>query len=255
MRFARCLYNNVPYFAQLDLDSAKLLTGDFLGGSHDVLTTVPINSVRLLPPCLPSKIVAAGINYALHAPEIHFDIPSEPLIFIKPSTSVIGPDDVIKLPPMSKQVEYEGELAVVIGSTAKDVVRDRALDYVFGYTCINDVTARDLQRKDVQFTRSKSFDTFAPIGPWIETDLDPANVTVKTFLNGEKRQDSSTSALIRSVPELISFISQIMTLLPGDIIATGTPAGVGLISPGDVVSIIIDQIGMLTNSVDLLGNH
>jgi 2-keto-4-pentenoate hydratase/2-oxohepta-3-ene-1,7-dioic acid hydratase in catechol pathway len=207
--------------------------------------------VTLLAPCEPSKIVAVGLNYRDHALEFGHPLPEEPLIFMKPSTSVIGPDEDIVYPEMSRQVDYEAELAVVIGKTARSVPEADFRDYVLGYTCINDVTARDLQRKDGQFTRSKSFDTFSPLGPWIETEIaDPGNLTVEGFLNGQRRQHSSTSNLVFSVPFLVSFISRIMTLLPGDVIATGTPSGVGPMQPGDVIEIRVEGIGALRNRLE-----
>jgi 2-keto-4-pentenoate hydratase/2-oxohepta-3-ene-1,7-dioic acid hydratase in catechol pathway len=204
--------------------------------------------VTLLAPCEPTKIVAIGLNYRDHAAEIGHPLPTEPLIFMKPSTAVIGPDEDIAYPAMSRRVDYEAELAVVIGKAARHVKEADFRDYVLGYTCINDVTARDLQQKDGQFTRSKSFDSFAPLGPWIETEIgDPDNLTVEAFLNGERRQHSSTRNLVFPVAALVSFISRIMTLLPGDVIATGTPAGIGPMAPGDVVEIRVEGIGALRN--------
>ncbi|MFC2056764.1 fumarylacetoacetate hydrolase family protein [Chloroflexota bacterium] len=208
-----------------------------------------LDEVKLLSPCLPSKIVALGLNYRSHAEEIKAPLPEAPLIFIKPSTTVIGPEDNIVYPPSSTRVDYECELAVVIKKSVWRVPLEKALDYVLGYTCFNDVTARDLQSRDGQWTRAKGFDTFAPVEPCIETELDPKNVIVETYLNGERKQRGNTSDLIYSVPKLISFISQIMTLLPGDIIATGTPSGIGPMFPGDTVEIKIEPIGTLRNSV------
>lgn len=208
-----------------------------------------LNDVRLLAPILPSKVVAVGRNYAAHAKELGHDLPDKPLLFLKPSTSVIGHGDVIKLPPDSEQVEHEAELAIVVGKIAKDVPRERALDFVLGYTCANDVTARDQQRADVQFTRSKGYDSFCPIGPWIETTLDPSAVRVRALVNGETKQDGNTRDMIFDIATLVSFISHIMTLVPGDIILTGTPEGVGRIVDGDTVTISIDGIGDLTNAV------
>jgi 2-keto-4-pentenoate hydratase/2-oxohepta-3-ene-1,7-dioic acid hydratase in catechol pathway len=206
--------------------------------------------VTLLAPCEPSKIVAVGLNYRDHAAEIGHPLPEEPLLFMKPSTAVIGPDEDIVYPAMSRQVDYEAELAVVIGRTCRHVKAEDFRDYVLGCTCINDVTARDLQKKDGQFTRSKSFDTFAPLGPWIETAVpDPDNLTVEAYLNRENRQHSSTRNLVFSVGALVAFISRIMTLLPGDVIATGTPAGIGPMVPGDVVEIRVEGIGTLRNRV------
>ncbi|HAR34785.1 MAG TPA: hypothetical protein DCR95_12075, partial [Desulfobacter sp.] len=209
----------------------------------------PLDKVRLLSPCTPSKIVAVGLNYHKHAKELNMALPNAPLIFLKPSTSVIGPEDNILYPPSSRQVDYEGELGVVIKKPVWRVPLDKALDYVLGYTCFNDVTARDVQNAETQWTRAKSFDTFAAVGPCIETELDPANARLETYLNGELKQDGNTDDLIYSVPELINFISNVMTLLPGDIIATGTPGGIGPMSPGDTVSVKIRGIGTLRNHV------
>ena len=208
-----------------------------------------LDEVRLLSPCLPSKIVALGLNYRRHAVEISQPIPDAPLIFLKPSTAVIGPEDNIVYPPSSARVDYEGELGVVIKKKAWRVSLEDSLSYVLGYTCFNDVTARDLQSHDGQWTRAKGFDTFAAIGPWIETEVDPGKVPVETWLNGELKQWGNTGDLIFSVPEQISFISQVMTLLPGDVIATGTPEGIGPMSPGDTVEIKIAPIGTLKNHV------
>ena len=208
-----------------------------------------LREVKLLPPCVPSKIVALGLNYRHHAEELGQPLPSTPLIFLKPSTSVIGPEDNIVYPPSSARVDYEGELGVVIKKPAWQVSVEEALDYVLGYTCFNDVTARDLQQQDKQWTRAKGFDTFAPMGPCIETELDPGNVVIESYLNGELKQRGSTSDLIYPVPELVSFISHVMTLLPGDVIATGTPSGIGPMSPGDTIEIKIESIGTLRNYV------
>jgi 2-keto-4-pentenoate hydratase/2-oxohepta-3-ene-1,7-dioic acid hydratase in catechol pathway len=197
----------------------------------------------------PSKIVALGLNYRNHAEETKNPIPKEPLIFLKPGTAVIGPEDSIVYPPSSTRVDYECELGVVIKKKARRVTTEGWRDYVLGYTCVNDITARDHQRDDVQWTRGKGFDTFAPVGPCIETDLDPANVNIETWLNGELKQQGNTSDLIFPVPQLVSFASQVMTLLPGDIIATGTPAGIGPMKPGDTVEIRIEPIGTLRNYV------
>lgn len=206
--------------------------------------------VRLLAPCQPTKIIALGLNYQDHAAELGLPLPEEPLIFLKPSSAVIGPEAEIVYPPQSTRVDYEAELGVVLGRTAHRVSEVEAWDYILGYTCFNDVTARDLQKKDGQFTRSKSFDTFAPLGPWIETDLsNPDNLAVEAYINGERRQQSNTENMVFRVPTLISFISHIMTLLPGDVIATGTPAGIGPIWPGDVVEIRVEGIGALRNRV------
>ena len=208
-----------------------------------------LSDLKLLPPCTPSKIVALGLNYHSHAREIKMPVPPEPLIFLKPSTSVIGPEDNIVYPESSERIDYEGELGVVIKNRTRRVSTREAMNHVLGYTCFNDVTARDLQRRDMQWTRAKSFDTFSAIGPCIETELDPGNVYLETCLNGELRQQGNTSDLVFPVPELVSFISHIMTLLPGDIIATGTPSGIGPMKPGDTVEVKIEPIGTLRNYV------
>lgn len=206
---------------------------------------------RIAAPVIPGKIIAVGLNYRDHAREMALKIPSEPILFMKPSSSVIGPGETIRYPSQSSRVDYEAELAVVIGTTCRNVDALSARDYILGYTCFNDVTARDLQAKDGQWTRAKSFDTFAPIGPWIVTSLDdPHGLTVTARLNGEVRQSSNTANLIFSVFDLVEFISHIMTLDPGDIIATGTPSGVGPMDRGDVVEIEIEGIGVLKNSVE-----
>jgi 2-keto-4-pentenoate hydratase/2-oxohepta-3-ene-1,7-dioic acid hydratase in catechol pathway len=208
-----------------------------------------LGDVRLLSPCLPSKIVALGVNYRSHSEEMHDHVPAEPLLFIKPPTAVIGPEDGIVYPEMSERVDYEGELGVVIGKRASHVSEAEAVKYILGYTCCNDVTARDLQARDRQWTRAKGFDTFAPLGPCIETELDPYNQHLETRLNGEVRQSASTGELVFGAYELVSFISQVMTLLPGDVIATGTPSGIGPMQPGDTVEVTIGGIGTLRNHV------
>jgi 2-keto-4-pentenoate hydratase/2-oxohepta-3-ene-1,7-dioic acid hydratase in catechol pathway len=208
-----------------------------------------IGDVRLLAPILPSKVIAVGRNYAAHAAEMGSAIPERPLIFLKPSTSVIGTQDAIRLPVDSDQVEHEAELALVIGKLAKDVPREQALDVVFGYTCANDVTARDQQRVDVQFTRAKGYDSFCPIGPWIDTGFDPSAARVRALVNGQTRQDGNTSDMIFDVATIVSFMSHVMTLVPGDVILTGTPDGVGRIADGDTVTIAIDGLGELVNPV------
>jgi 2-keto-4-pentenoate hydratase/2-oxohepta-3-ene-1,7-dioic acid hydratase in catechol pathway len=205
--------------------------------------------VRLLSPILPSKVVALGKNYADHAKEMGGEAPETPMIFIKPSTSVIGDGDVIRLPTSSSEVHYEGELALVIGRPARNVSREDALSYVLGYAAANDVTARDQQRADVQFTRSKGYDSFCPLGPWFETVLDPSDLRLVTRVNGEIKQDGRTSQMIHDIASQIAFISGVMTLLPGDVVLTGTPAGVGPIVDGDTVSVEIEGIGTLTNPV------
>lgn len=209
-----------------------------------------LDEVKLLAPVSPSKIVCVGRNYREHAAELGNKMPDEPLLFLKAPSAVIGPKDRIELPKASQQVEHEGELGVVIGRTARNVSESEdALNYVYGYTCVNDVTARDLQRKDVQFTRGKSFDTFCPVGPWIVTDLDPTNVNVTTRLNGEVKQNGNTRDMAFDVAFLIRYISAIMTLYPGDLICTGTPAGVSRMKHGDVVEVEVGGVGILRNQV------
>jgi 2-keto-4-pentenoate hydratase/2-oxohepta-3-ene-1,7-dioic acid hydratase in catechol pathway len=205
--------------------------------------------VRLLSPILPSKVVALGRNYADHAKELGNDVPTTPMIFLKPSTSVIGDGDAIRLPPSSSEVHYEGELAAIIGRPARNITRDDALSYVLGYAAANDVTARDQQRADVQFTRAKGYDSFCPLGPWFETVLDPTDLRLVTRVNGAIVQDGRTSQMIFDLATQIAFISEVMTLLPGDVILTGTPAGVGPIVDGDTVSVEIEGIGTLSNPV------
>ena len=205
--------------------------------------------VRLLSPFLPSKVVALGKNYAEHIKEMGGDAPSTPLIFLKPSTSVIGEGDNVRLPPSSSEVHFEGELAAVIGLPARNVPPDKALEHVFGYCAANDVTARDQQRADGQFTRAKGYDSFCPLGPWVETVLDASDLQLRTRVNGEIKQDGRTSQMIFDLKAQIAFISEVMTLLPGDVILTGTPSGVGPIVAGDTVSVEIEGIGTLTNPV------
>jgi 2-keto-4-pentenoate hydratase/2-oxohepta-3-ene-1,7-dioic acid hydratase in catechol pathway len=227
-------------------DDYNFEAGDISGEQ----TALSLEDVKLLAPVTPSKVVCVGRNYREHAAELGNKMPEEPLLFLKAPSAVIGADETIELPAASQQVEHEGELGVVIGRTARKIATDEdPLSYVFGYTCVNDVTARDLQRKDVQFTRGKSFDTFCPVGPWIETELDPHNVAVETRLNGEVKQKGNTSDMAFPVAFLIRYISEIMTLYPGDLIATGTPAGVSRMKPGDTVEVEVSGIGVLRNRI------
>ena len=210
----------------------------------------PLAELRMLSPILPSKVVAVGRNYADHAREMGNVVPETPLLFLKPSTSVTGPSDRIAYPvKLTDRVDYEGELAVIIGRLCRDVPKERAYDVVFGYTCANDVTARDLQLKDGQWTRAKGFDTFCPLGPWMETATDPSDLGITTRVNGEVRQHARTRELLWDVPSLIEYISSVMTLLPGDVLLTGTPEGVGPLTDGDEVSVTVESIGTLTNKV------
>jgi 2-keto-4-pentenoate hydratase/2-oxohepta-3-ene-1,7-dioic acid hydratase in catechol pathway len=243
-------------FGQPGDDSVVVeLSGDPLyAGIQPTQTEHRLSDVRLLAPVIPrSKVVAIGRNYAAHAAELGNDVPEEPLMFLKPNTSVVGPGDQVFYPPQTERLDYEGELAVVIGRICRDVPREQATDVIFGYTVANDVTARDLQTKDGQWTRAKGFDSFCPLGPWIETDLDPQHfadgVVIQTHLNGDLVQDGSTRDLIFDIPSLIAYITSVMTLLPGDVILTGTPEGIGPMQPGDEVEVSIAGIGALTNTV------
>jgi 2-keto-4-pentenoate hydratase/2-oxohepta-3-ene-1,7-dioic acid hydratase in catechol pathway len=207
--------------------------------------------MRVLPPCTPTKIVAVGVNYRSHAEEMESRLPPEPLLFLKPPSSVVGHREGIRYPrSQSTRVDYEGELGLIIGRRSKRLAAERALECVLGYTCANDVTARDLQRRDGQWTRAKGFDTFCPLGPVISTGLDPGNLVIRTRLNGELRQEASTSEMIFSAQALVTAISWVMTLEPGDVVLTGTPNGVGELHPGDVVEVEIEGVGTLTNVVE-----
>jgi 2-keto-4-pentenoate hydratase/2-oxohepta-3-ene-1,7-dioic acid hydratase in catechol pathway len=208
-----------------------------------------MGDVRLLPPVLPNKLIGIGKNYADHAHEMGAEPPSTPVMFLKPPTSVIGPGESVVLPPQSQQVEYEGEIAVVIGRLAKDVPHKRVDDVILGYTCANDVTARDLQRRDGQWTRAKGFDTFCPLGPWIETEAEPGVLAVRTEVNGATRQSAPASDMVHSITDLVVFVSSVMTLIPGDVILTGTPAGVGELADGDRVSVSVAGVGRLDHRV------
>ena len=249
MRLGRVLYQNEAYYALFETEKIKLLKEFPAKGLCFSGLEIAPSEARIIAPCVPSKIIALGLNYRDHARELGLPLPEEPLIFMKPPSAVIGPEEHILLPPESERVDYEAELAVVIGRKARRVKPEEAYDYILGYTCFNDVTARDLQQKDGQWTRAKSFDTFAPFGPWIETELDPSDLRVRSYLNRELKQDSSTRELVFSVPEIVSFVSNIMTLLPGDLIATGTPPGIGPLTAGDVIEVEIEGIGRLKNYV------
>jgi 2-keto-4-pentenoate hydratase/2-oxohepta-3-ene-1,7-dioic acid hydratase in catechol pathway len=249
MKFYRFIAENKPRYGVAKSETVTELEGDIFAQYNLTDKTYKFDEITLLAPCMPSKIVAIGLNYRSHAQELGMELPDEPMLFMKPSTSVVGPGADIRYPPMSQRVDYEAELAVVIGKKTKNIKEGDAEDYVLGYTCINDVTARDLQKKDIQFTRSKCFDTFAPIGPCIETKLDPDRVKVESYLNGELRQSGNTMDLVFPVARLVSFISQVMTLLPGDVIATGTPFGVGSMAVGDTVEVVVEGIGRLKNQV------
>ena len=230
-------------------NEVQVLRGTFFEDPLPTGERVALGDVLLLAPVLPSKMVCVGKNYAAHAAEFGTQVPEEPLLFLKPSTAVIGPGDPIRLLPISGRVDYEGELAVVIGRLARGVRAEDAFKYILGYTCANDVTLRDLQKTDDQWARAKGFDGSAPIGPWIETDLDPNDAIVRTRLNGEIRQQSSTSEMVFGVATLIEYITVFMTLLPGDVVLTGTPEGVGKLAVGDVVDVEVEGVGVLRNGV------
>src|SRR5918996_5142621 len=230
-------------------DEVRILRGTFFEDPLPTGETLALGDVLLLAPVLPSKLVCVGRNYVAHAEEWGLDVPEEPLLFLKPSTAVIGPGDPIRLLPISRRIDYEGELAVVIGRLARGVRAEDAFKFILGYTCANDVTLRDLQKADDQWARAKGFDGSCPLGPWIETDLDPNEATVRTRLNGEVRQQGQTSDMVFGVATLIEYVTSFMTLLPGDVILTGTPEGVGKLSPGDVVEVEVDGIGTLANPV------
>lgn len=238
-----------PRFGWLFEDLIGEIDGDPFSAYRRLDPQIPIDSVKLLPPVIPGKIICIGRNYEAHAKELNNEIDEFPVLFMKPRSSLIGLGDPIILPPQSSQVQHEAELAVVVGTSGRWIEPDQAMSHVFGYTIANDVTARDLQRRDRQWTRAKGFDTFCPLGPWIETEFDPADVLITCHVGDELRQMGSTRDMIFTVSQLIAFISSIMTLEPGDIILTGTPAGVGDLMPGVSVSITIEGLGTLTNPV------
>jgi 2-keto-4-pentenoate hydratase/2-oxohepta-3-ene-1,7-dioic acid hydratase in catechol pathway len=227
------------------------IKGDFFDKYEILENQYSLLEIKYLPPCMPSKIIALGLNYFDHAEEFKLKIPEEPLIFLKPSTAVIGHKENIIYPKMTERLDYEAELGVIIKNKVKNIKPKEVYKNILGYTCFNDVTARDLQKKDGQWTRAKSFDTFAPLGPYIVTDLEPNNLEIKLRQNGKVKQHSSTSKMIFKIEEIVSFISQIMTLNPGDVIVTGTPSGVGELQVGDVVEVEIEGIGTLTNYISL----
>ncbi len=249
MKLIRFLDQDRPSCGILNGDEVVALEGDFFTHLRPLRTFRTFSQIQLLPPCTPSKVVAVGLNYRDHAKELNLPVPDTPIVFLKPPTAVIGPGDVVLYPAASSQVDYEAELGVVMKDRAKNISPADAREHILGYTCANDVTARDLQKKDGQWTRAKSFDTFCPVGPWIETDLNPDDLLIESYLNGARQQSSRTSQLIFTVDYLVSFISGIMTLEPGDLIITGTPAGIGPMKPGDEIEIRIEGIGSLKNTV------
>jgi 2-keto-4-pentenoate hydratase/2-oxohepta-3-ene-1,7-dioic acid hydratase in catechol pathway len=230
-------------------EEVQFLMGPAEGSEQTMAGAVPLGDVRWLAPVIPTKVVAVGLNYRDHAEELGMPVPDEPVLFMKPSTAVVGPGDFIRTPPDAGQIDYEGELAVVIGKPAFRAKAEDAAEYILGYTCGNDVTARDIQKKDGQWTRAKTFDTFCPLGPWIETDLDPSVLSIETLVDGKVKQSSDTGQMVFGVPRLLEFISNVMTLLPGDVILTGTPPGVGPVENGETVVVRIEGIGDLANPV------
>jgi len=249
MRLVRVLSQRQVFYGIFAGSDIELLRGEPFERLERKFVSVTANKVTFLPPVAPSKVVAVGLNYLDHARELSMELPTEPILFLKPPSSVIGPGAAIVYPASSREVHHEAELAVVIGKRARNVAVGRAFEHVLGYTCANDVTARDLQRRDGQWGRAKSFDTFCPLGPYIETELEPDSLAIKARVNGQTRQDSSTAQMIFPVAKLISFISEVMTLEPGDVILTGTPPGVGEVHVGDDVEVEIGGIGVLRNSV------
>lgn len=252
MKFIRYQYKEQsPRYGWIFEDRVGPVEGEPFGEFRRLEVEIPLSDVRLLSPIIPGKIICVGRNYVEHAKEHNEEVPEWPLLFMKPPSSVIGPEDIIYLPPQSDQVEHEVELAAVIGKPGRWIQPDDAINHIFGYTLANDVTARDLQRKDGQWTRAKGFDTFCPIGPWIETDLDPSDVLLSCRVNGEMRQMSSTREMVFTVHQLIAYVSSIMTLNSGDVILTGTPAGVGPLIDGDVVECTGEGIGSLRNRIKI----
>jgi 2-keto-4-pentenoate hydratase/2-oxohepta-3-ene-1,7-dioic acid hydratase in catechol pathway len=249
VRLVRVRHGGRIATGSLEGDYVRPLRGTFFEDPLPTGEEIPLDDVRLLAPVLPSKVVAIGKNYLEHAKEMGGDVPEEPVMFLKPSTAVIGPEDDIPFPPSSERVDHEAELAVVIGRLARRVRAEDAGAYILGFTCANDVTARDLQAKDGQWTRAKGFDGFCPLGPWIETELDPSDLAIECRVNGDTRQAARTSQLAFGPNVLVEFVSRVMTLLPGDVIMTGTPAGVGPLFVADRVEVEIEGIGVLANEV------
>ncbi len=250
MKVLRYEYEGITSYGVLKGETVFPVAGNIFGGFAVAKEGILLASVKLLVPCEPTKIIAVGLNYSDHAKEMKEEQRKAPVLFTKPTTALLADGETIVWPKQSKQVDYEAELAVVIGKTADHISAEDADDYIFGYTCLNDVTARDLQKTDGQWTRAKGFNTFAPMGPYIETEVDVSSLDIRLELNGEVKQQGNTDMMMFSPCELVSFVSEIMTLLPGDVITTGTPAGIGPMQHGDKVSVIIEKIGTLTNYME-----
>lgn len=248
MKIIRCIFEQMPYYAFIEGETARIFK-EIVPGNIEVIAEQPLAETDLICPTSPRNVLCVGLNYQDHATEMKMSVPEEPLIFSKAATSVIGHGQSIHLNPLSKQIEFEGELVIVIGRMARKVTEANWREVILGFTCGNDVTARDLLYKDKQFFRAKSFDTFAAIGPWLETDVNPDNLKITTKVNGILKQNSNTNQLIFSVPRIIAHITSFMTLHPGDVIFTGTPGGVGPLQAGDTVEVEIEGIGTLQNNV------
>lgn len=250
MKVLRYTYKETCGYGVLQGEDIYPVIGDIFSDYTLSKETIPFKEATVLVPCEPNKIIAVGLNYSEHAKEMQEEQLKDPVLFTKPTTALLAHGGTICRPAVSQRIDYEAELAVVIGKICKNISADEAEKYIFGYTCLNDVTARDLQKQDGQWTRAKGFDTFAPVGPWIETEVNPNHLSIRLEVNGEVRQQGNTDMMMFSPQKLVSFVSGIMTLLPGDIITTGTPSGIGPMEPGDTVSVIIEKIGSLTNIME-----
>ena len=250
VKYIRFEKNRLVQYGILERDIIRVIKGVPFDIAIPTKSQLNIKDVKMLAPVTPSKIIAVGLNYTDHAKELNMPLPEEPVIFLKPSSSVIGPYETIYYPRAVKRVDYEAEMAIVIKKRVRNVLYEKAGNYIFGYTCLNDVTARDLQKKDGQWTRAKSFDTFCPTGPYIETEIDASSLKIESFVNKSLKQSSNTSKMIFDCKKLVAFVSGIMTLEAGDVIATGTPAGVGPLKAGDEVEIRIEKLGSLINKVE-----
>ncbi len=249
MQFVRFKKDDAVSYGEINGQIIDRIEGDIFGEYKVTDESFSFSDIKILTPCLPTKIVCIGLNYKAHAAEVGLELPEEPLIFLKPLTAALKHGGEIILPKMSKQVDYEAEVALVIGKIASNIEPEEAKEYIFGVTCLNDVTARDLQKKDGQWTRAKSFDTFSPFGPRISTGIDYDNLDIELIHNGVTKQKSNTSDFIFNSSEIVSFVSKVMTLLPGDIIATGTPSGIGPVKSGDTIEVKVESVGVLMNTV------